>query len=40
MRFTFCFSRSCTPYPASFDLRVLPCCPGAKLRFSIAHFSV
>ena len=24
----------------SFDLRVLPCWPGAKLRFSIAHFSV
>src|SRR6516164_5706259 len=35
MRFTFCFSRSWSPYPTIFALRSRPCCPGAKLRFSI-----
>src|SRR5437016_11073372 len=35
MRFTFCFSRSCSPYPISFALRSCPCCPGAKFLFSI-----
>src|SRR5438132_8153654 len=35
MRFTFCFSRSCNPYPTSFALRSWPCCPGAKFLFSI-----
>src|SRR5437588_6660737 len=35
MRFTFCFSRSCNPYPISFALRSCPCCPGAKFLFSI-----
>src|SRR5437660_7572035 len=35
MRFTFCFSRSCNPYPISFALRSRPCCPGAKFLFSI-----
>src|SRR5260370_10963459 len=27
-------------YPATFGRRDCPCCPGTKLRFSIAHFSV
>src|SRR5271157_1745597 len=40
MRFAFCFSRSCRPYPTIFALRSLPCWPGAKLRFSIGHLSV
>src|ERR1700740_1230925 len=39
MRLVFCFSRSCKPYPTTFAFRSLPCCPGAKLRFSIGHFS-
>ena len=39
MRLTFCFSRSCTPYPCILTRR-FPCWPGAKLRFSMAHFSV
>src|SRR6202034_3231421 len=38
--FTFCFSRSCTPYPTILGRRDWPCCPGTKLRFSMAHFSV
>src|SRR5271156_1222790 len=38
--FPFCFSRNCTPYPTIFARRACPCCPGTKLRFSIAHFSV
>src|SRR5437870_12287129 len=40
MRLTFCFSRNCRPYPASLGRLDCPCCPGTKLRFSIAHFSV
>src|SRR5580704_2541500 len=40
MRRTFCFSRSWRPYPTVFFIFLfLPCCPGMKLRFSIAHFS-
>src|ERR1051325_5029951 len=35
MRFTFCFSRNCRPYPMSLALRSCPCCPGAKFLFSI-----
>ena len=38
MRFTFCFSRSCWPYPASILRRAAPCCPGGLVpRFSIAQ---
>src|SRR4029078_7006629 len=38
MRFTFCFSRSCCPYPASILRRAAPCCAGCLVpRFSIAH---
>src|SRR5829696_6998233 len=38
MRFTFCFSRSCCPYPASILRRAAPCCPGGFVpRFSIEH---
>src|SRR6187399_2715108 len=39
MRLTFCFSRSCSPYPVTFVRRVSrPCCPGGVApRFSIAH---
>src|ERR1017187_9852050 len=40
MRRTFCFSRSCRPEPPIFLARSLPCCPGGKLRFSMAHFSL
>src|SRR5205814_9172613 len=40
VRLTFCFSRHCKPYPATFGRRDCPCCPGTKLRFSMAHFSV
>src|SRR5579872_7353544 len=40
MRRTFCFSRSWRPYPTVFFIFLfLPCCPGMKLRFSMAHFS-
>src|SRR5579862_3735659 len=40
MRRTFCFSRSWRPYPTVFFIFLFfPCCPGMKLRFSIAHFS-
>src|SRR2546428_12996840 len=37
MRFTFCFSRSWSPYPIILALRSRPCCPGGKFLFSIAH---
>src|SRR5207302_7742201 len=40
MRLAFCFSRSCKPYPTILALRSLPCCPGAKLRFSTGHLSL
>src|SRR5438132_13887157 len=35
MRFTFCFSRNCNPYPTIFALRSWPCWPGEKFLFSI-----
>src|SRR5262245_58418236 len=39
MRLTFCFSRSCSPYPVTFVRRVSrPCWPGGVApRFSIAQ---
>src|SRR2546423_4174236 len=35
MRFTFCFSRNCNPYPTIFALRSWPCWPGEKFLFSM-----
>src|SRR5208283_5396696 len=40
MRLAFCFSRNCRPLPTTLVFLSFPCCPGAKLRFSMGHLSL